>query len=112
MRGDFMSLINNNVNIYVNIFVHYPECYNSSVISRNVEKYFDEYFVENKVELKSNVYVMIHSAPCNEEEMIKITFTNSSSIYEIIKIEEENLKLKKELITLINNKITNIYFDN
>lgn len=107
-----MYLINNNVNIYVNIFAHYPEVYNSGVISRNVEKYFDEYFVENKVELKSNVYVMIHSAPCNEEEMIKITFTNSSNINELIKIEEKNLKLKKELIACINNKITNIYFDN
>ena len=103
-----MSLINNNVNIYVNIFAHYPEGFNSGVISRNIEKYFDEYFVENKIELKSNVYVMIHSAPCNEEEMIKITFTNSSSIYEIIKTEEQKENSEYSTQTNYRNRIGGI----
>ena len=108
MRGDFMSLINNNVNIYVNIFAHYPEVYNSSVISRNVKKYFDEYFVENKVELKSNVYVIIHSAPCNEEEMISVNFESSNEVNELLKNEKHILEWKNSLYIFFDKNIKTI----
>lgn len=61
----------NYTQIFINMFVHYPKAYNANTISNNFIKYINE---ANVFDIYDNpeCYVLIKSAPYNDEELVNV----------------------------------------
>lgn len=109
-----MSLSNNFFNVFINIFVHYPEVYNSTVINKRLNTYFNNYFSNNKPldsEFSGNTYVMIKSAPHEENQLMKIDVAFSNKIDESLNNSEMLSEWKDYLFIYFDRQIKEFYFN-
>lgn len=61
------------LDLYVDMYMHYPDCFSSNAISEKLNLYFEEYFsYKNKLNIEVNSYVMIKSAPHNQNESVDV----------------------------------------
>ena len=109
-----MSLSNNYFNIYVNVYVHYPEVYNSLVISNRLNGYFKEFFINSKPlnsYYSGKICVMFHTAPSNENQMIRIEIEFTDEIDESLKELDVLSKWEEFLFIYFDRQIKEFYFD-
>lgn len=100
-----------NITIYIKMFVHYPEAYNANAISNKFNMYFKEYFSENKFIdyiYNQDCYVMINSAPYDEEESLEIEVCFDKNEVTSINKEAIILNWKEFVIDYFNNQIKDI----
>lgn len=100
-----------NITIYIKMFVHYPEAYNANTISNKFNIYFKKYFFENKFIdsiYNQDCYVMINSAPHNEEEALEIEVCFDKNEVKSINKETIILNWKEFVIDYFNNQIQDI----
>lgn len=105
-----MNLNNDkDIQVFITMFVHYPETLNSNSISNN----FNKLFVDNNLfDLFDNLkcYVDIKSAPCNEEEFLKIEINLGKYKDNIFDKEKLILILNKYVNDSFKIKIVNVLF--
>jgi hypothetical protein len=108
-----MSL-SNNFNVFINIFVHYPEVYNSTVINNKLNNYIKKYFSNNKPlnsVFNGNTYVMIKTAPHNENQVIIIDIEFSNQVDESILNSNIMLEWKEYFGVYFDKQIQEIYIN-
>ena len=107
-----MSTSKNNFKIYINIYLHYPEVVNSTIINDKINVFFNEYFSNNKLidsSFDGNTYVMINSAPHNENQNIEIDVVFSNEIDESLRSGKFESDVKEFLSVYFNKQIKEIY---
>ena len=104
-----MCLCEKNTKIYINIFVHYPEVYNANTICEKLNFYFKPLFSDNNlIDYIDNCYVMINSAPHNEEELIEVEFNSYKKEMLLLIKDTISIKVEELIMQYFNNQITNI----
>lgn len=94
----------NETQIFINMFVHYPETYNANTISNNFIKCINDSNVFKFIN-NPKCYIMIHSAPHSEEELIKVEF-NIDRNNDVFTNTEELTKVSKNFVNnYFNNQI-------